>query len=256
MIHANQLIMRGALLALTLTAPLACGRSYAVVREVPPASPNAGPSAAEAEMAALLERAAASPIAADYFGKLFKAAVLVLEDADDATYTVRIDDGRVRLERGTHTSEPDLIIPLRRDACENLVRILSDGKVDEAEGYTIHVATYVPGLRRVFRSPSLTDPDVIDWLGLPDVIHTSLQNPGAPTGARATIVNAAGQWLVFPGHIGDPWLTMSLTQVQANALMALVFAPMPEDDLSALKARLDAIRSLLDEVTVSRRQDG
>lgn len=252
----SSLLAAPILLTLVGAAAPACSPTYSVVREHPPASPKAGPTPPEAEMAKMLETAAASPLAAEYFGRLFKTAVLVLEDADDATYTVTIEAGRVRLERGTHAADPDLIIPLRRDACENLVRILADGKVDDAEGYTIHVATYVPGLRRVFRSSSLTDADVVDWLGLPDVIHTSLQNPGAATGARATIVNAAGQWLVFPGHIGEPLLTMALTQAQANELMSLVFAPMPEDDLSALKARLDAIRGLLDQVTVSRRTDG
>jgi len=244
-----------ALAALVLTG--ACSKTnykYVAVQEPIPAGKTDNLSQEEQEVEQLLQKVVQAPIAGEYFGKMFGSAVLVLKDFDNLTFTVHIKNGVVTLVRGTEASlVPEFIIPLRRKNCENLLKIVEDGKIDDEEALRIHCVTYVAGLRAIFRVPALYNEWVAKQLALPPFMHMSLKSTATGFCANATVVNVNGQWLVFDGLLGDPDVKLAVTHEQTNRLLKLIYAPLPTDNQDAVIKRITDVKSLLDSVTVYRK---
>jgi hypothetical protein len=256
--------MRRIFLLVTLVFTAACaGGQYKYVRVVEPipSGKTQNLSAEEQQVEQMLQQAAQSPVGIEYFGKMFRTAVLVMQDFDNLTFTVRTGKGSAQITRGTDKSiEPDYVIPMRRQNCENLLKFLADGKIDDEEAYRFHYLTYVAGVRSLFRVPALYDERIATELAFPRFMHMSLKNekqyvfPNSTKEISATVVNVNGQWLVFEGLLGDPDLKMALTHQQISELATLVFAAPANESPASASGRLTAIKTLLNSVTTYRRQ--
>ncbi len=250
-----------AIFALALCA-CSSGANYKYVRVSEPLPRGApfgtpGSDAAERDLAA----AAASPACATYFAPRFKKAVLVVEDAGPAVFTVDVTPASCRIGRGAEpTPRPDLVIPLRLADTRNIAAALADGAVDESEAHMIHLRTFVPTVRAFFQVDPLFDERVASYMELPDFIHFALKNPrgyvyeGHPATVTATVLNVDGQWLVFEGAHGDPDVRIAVTVAESDKFGELFWKPIDPQDPAAARATLKAIKDFTNSLVDYRRK--
>lgn len=237
-----------------------------------PQGKTAGLSEAEKSADSLMRKLVANPAVVERFRKMFKTALVEIQDFDSLTFTVKIvqaDSGSAgsgpataEYSLGTDASaKPDLLLPLRKQNLANLLAIFADSVVSDEEAYRIHRAVFGHTLQSLFQVPALYDPKVAKHLGLPNFIHMTLKNEngyefmGSRKEATVTIVNVDGQWLVAQGVQGDPDVKWAVTPAQLADFTKLVFEPGKGAATSnqAARARLKEIKAFLEGITVYRR---
>ncbi len=234
--------------------------TYVKVKETLSAGKTDNLTDEELEIESLLKKASEIPLCASYFKQFFSTAFLILDGFDELCFTVTIKDENTTVTRGIDpAANPDLVIHLNKQNCENLFGILQDGEISDEEEYRIFYVTFLPSYKSILKKDQLYDPAVAKGLALPDFMQIILKNENnyvyqnTTKELTMTVVNVDGQWLVFKGLMGDPDVRYAVTHKQAKEFTTMVLKASTANNEDRL-ALLNNIKAFMEKTTVYKRK--
>ncbi len=230
--------------------------NYVKVKESIHAGKTDNLSESELEIEALLKKAASHPLCASYFKKFFTKAYLPVDGFDNLSFTVTIENDKMNVSRGTDPEgNPDLIIPLSKQNCENLLAIFEDGEISDEEEYRIFYVTFIPSYKSVLNRDAMYDPLVAKHMALPNYMQIVLKNENnyvyqnTTKELTMTVVNVDGQWLVFKGLMGDPDVRFAVSHKEAGDFTSMILKASTATNEDRLTL-LNNIKAFMDKTTV------
>jgi len=194
-----------------------------------------------------------------WFKNLDEYLLIKVTDADNSPFSVRIKNGEVTIKPGWDNSQkPTLAVEkVYTIHLKRLNQILADGEIEDQEKFEIASVFLVPGLQALYNSDVLYFPGDKRFLKLDNFIQVELTNSfnakdsdGVPIEAKATVINADGYWLVFPGWQGqsDVRYTVDVDQlIHYYYLINYKFKELKPQDLLGRSAILDEYMKLRQE---------
>ena len=198
-----------------------------------------------------------------WFGKLHELLLIRVVDADNAAFSVQIQDGQVNITPGWSAAPgiPTLVLhDVRVGHLQRLEQMLADGTLSESEMFEIGSVFLVPGLQALYNSDVLFFPGDKRYLKLDNHIQVELLNKygardlsGNVIEAKATVANVDGYWMVYPNWQGTPDVRYSVDvnqMIEYYYLINYKFRDVKSSDLLGRKDLFDEYMKLR-EVTLT-----
>lgn len=196
-----------------------------------------------------------------WFAQADEHIFVTVEDLDNLPLTITAANGAYDIKVGWHDPEKrTLDIPLQVFHINRLAEIVEDGEFTESELFELASVGLVPVLESLYQADALYFPGDKRLLKLDNFLQVEVLNTfglndqyGNPLQAKATVLNVDGQWLVFPGHQGQPDVNYVVTvqqMLEYYELLQYKFGSVEPGDLLKRKALLDEYFMLREETSL------
>ncbi len=173
-----------------------------------------------------------SAVAEAVRGLFDQLGMRVVETGEELTCTHEGD--RVQFVRGIDEASVDFVIPMYLFQVERLAGFFEDGVLDDMELFRITEVLFEHGAgpRHLLGNPLVSNPFLRLMIRGKQLLHITLVSPDPAQGPDAlwTMVFAAGQWLLVPGHHGTPQRILRADVADAIELQRLLYAGMKAGD--------------------------
>jgi hypothetical protein len=182
--------------------------------------------------------------------------VICVKELGNMRFTILADEGNVEFIEGEYEkSDPTLILPISVFNLKSMLQFTEDNIIDQEELFKIAHFLTIPVLKSFYDNKIMYLPGnkwkykFDDFIQIEIVPEKPVLFKGRVLENKITVVNVDGQWLIFPGHQGDPdWrLTLSLQTATDLYLLGAIEAKKAGKNLIKLNKISKEFLKILDE---------